>query len=89
MAKLAMRRPLDESDLDDDLGPHPVCGRGKPSATVNGVCRDLQRSSRARSSSSIFRVEAGADLAGEYELIAVEVADEQRAETHASCPADR
>ena len=37
-------------------------------------------SSRARSVEQQLRVEAGADLAGEDEVVALEIADEQRAQ---------
>ena len=48
VAQLAVVRPLDEGDLDDDLRPHPVhAERGRPSPFVNGVV-GISRASRRR-----------------------------------------
>ena len=57
--------------------------RGSPTALVNGVLRDLERVEPRAQLEQQLRVEAGADLAGEDEVVAVVVADEQRAEADA------
>ena len=52
-------------------------------ALVNGVVGSSQRVEPRAQVEQQRRVEAGADLAGEHEVVALEVADEQRAEAHA------
>ena len=63
--------------------------RGRPVAFVNGVLVDLDRVETLAQIEQQPRVEAGADLAGEDEVVAFVVADQQRAETDARRPADR
>src|SRR6185436_13429543 len=79
--------PLGERDLDDELGGDPVAAGAGPRA------RRLGRERRGgpletgelggEIEEHLVRV-AGADLAGVDEAIALVVADEQRAETHAA-----
>ena len=91
MAQLAVHRPLDEGDLHDDLGPHPVRAQARQADApcVNGGFGDLERVEPRAQVEQQLGVEARADLAGEDEVVAFEVADEQRAEADARCPADR
>ena len=56
MAQLAVHRPLDEGNLDDDLGAHPVCAHARKARRpcVNGDFGISSASSLARRSSSSF-----------------------------------
>ena len=58
--------------------------RGRPMALRERRLRDLERVEPRAQVEQQLRVEAGADLAGEDEVVAVEVADEQRAEADAA-----
>ena len=58
--------------------------RGSPLPCVNGVFGISSVSSRARRSRSSLRIETRADLAGEDEVVAIEIADEQRAQADAA-----
>ena len=57
--------------------------RGNPTALVNGVFFDLQRVEPRAQLEQQLGVEAGADLSREDQVVAVVVADEQRAEADA------
>ena len=84
MAQLAVHRPLDERDLHDDLGPHPVRAQARqPDGLGERRLRDLERVQPRAQIEQQLRVEAGADLAGEDEVVPLEVADEQRAQADA------
>src|SRR2546422_301340 len=81
MAQLAVHRPLDEGDLDDDLGPRPVRAQARqPFRSGEGRLWDLEAIQPRAQIEQELCVEAGADLAGEHEVVTVEVPDEQRAE---------
>src|SRR6185436_4930000 len=100
MAQLAVRRPFDEGDLDDDLRTHPVRAHARqPDGLGERRLRDLERIEPRAELQQELRVEAGADLpgvdkvvvlalrltlAGRRALSSGEVADEQRAQTNAS-----
>ena len=72
------------ADLHDDLGAHPMArDAGRPLPVVNGGFVDLERVEPRSQIQQQLRVEAGADLSGEHEIVAVVVADEQRAEADA------
>src|SRR5262245_37165638 len=85
MAQLAMCRPLDERNLHDDFGSHPVCANARESFALRewGV-RDFEVVQPSTKFQQQFRVEARADFTGEDEIIPIEVAYEQRAETDAA-----
>ena len=57
--------------------------RGSPFALVNGVFGDLERVEPRAQVEQQLGVEAGADLAGEHEIVLFEVADQQRAQADA------
>ena len=85
MAQLAVHGPLDECDLHDDLGPHPVRAQARQSRGLRERrLRDLESVEPGTQVEQQLGVEAGADLAGKDEVVAVEVADKQRAETDAA-----
>ena len=64
MAKLAVHRPLDEGDLHDDLGPHPVRAHARQADGFGERrLRDLERVQPRAEVEQQLRVEAGADLA--------------------------
>src|SRR5438132_11998317 len=97
MAKLPVHRPLDESDLHDDLGTHPMRAFARQ-ADRSGErrLRDLERIQPRAEVQQQLRIEARADLAREDKVDAAlfEVADEQRAKADASAlrsgePADQ
>jgi hypothetical protein len=82
MAQLAMCRPLDERNLHHDFGSHPVCANARQSFGLRkGRLWDLELVQPSTKLQQQFRVEAGADFAREDEIIPIEVAYEQRAET--------
>src|SRR6476661_7254961 len=82
--ELALRRPLDEGNLDDDLGTHPVRPNARQS---DGLCKrggwDLERIEPCAKIEQQPGVKARTDLSGEDEVFLFEVADEQRAQTDA------
>src|SRR5262245_12219960 len=87
MAQLAVAGPLDEGDLDDDFGSRPV------RAVARQADRTRERRARERERVELrselrqqLRVEAGADLSREHEVVALEVADEQRAQADPAAP---
>src|SRR5215813_473568 len=83
MPELSVHGPLDEPNLHDDLGPNPVPAPRQALAT--GERRLLSRKS-VEAFSQIeqkLRIEAGANLAGKGEVVAVVASDEQRAEADA------
>ena len=85
VTQLAVDGPLDERDLDDDLAAAPSARAAAAALRlVNGGCRISSAIERRAQSQQQLRVEAGADLAREDEVVAVEVADQQRAETDAA-----
>ena len=63
--------------------------RGSPVAFVNGVFVDARRVEPRAEVREQLRVEPRADLAGEHEVVALEVAHEQRAEPDAGALRDR
>src|SRR4029453_18635873 len=58
--------------------------RGSPVAFVNGVFSISIASSRVRKIQEELRIESGADLAGEDEVVLLVVTDEERAEADAA-----
>ena len=73
-----------KDDLHDDRRLHPV--RAQPGQALGDGERRLRNLERIEAAAQIeeqFGVEAGADLSGEHEVVAVVVADEQRAEADA------
>src|SRR5215467_10944735 len=85
MAQLAVCGPLDERNLHDDFGSHPVCANARQSFGFREWrVWDLELVQPSTKRQQQFRVEAGADFAGEDEIILIEVAYEQRAETDAA-----
>ena len=57
--------------------------RGRPTAFVNGGFGISRRVELRAQVQQQLRVEAGADLPGEHEVVVLEIADEQRAEPDA------
>src|ERR1041385_2812754 len=85
MSQFVVARPLDESDAHDDLRPHPML----PHAWQAGSAREWRAVDfgGAKSRPQIGQqrgVESGADLSGEDEIVAVEIPDEERAESDAT-----
>ena len=71
MPELAVHRPLDERDLHDDLGADPVRAQARqPDALGERRLRDLERIQPRAEVQQQLRVEAGADLPGEDEVVA-------------------
>src|SRR5580700_8034652 len=84
MPQLAVHRPLDEADLYDQLRTYPVRAQARqPLRLREGRCRQLDRVESRAEIEEQLRVEAGADLSREDEVVAVVVADEQCTETGA------
>src|SRR5436190_7635669 len=84
MTEFAVRGPLDERDLDDELGTHPVGAPGQSGAFRERRLRDLDAIEPCAELAQEPRVESGADLAGKHDIVAGEVANQQRAETDAA-----
>ena len=71
VAQLAVHRPLDERHLHDDLRPHPVRAHARqPVGLRERRRRDLERVEPRAQVEQELGVEAGADLAGEDEVVA-------------------
>src|SRR5688572_28536836 len=83
MAKLAMHRPFDERHLDYDLRSHPMRAHAwKTLGLGERRLRDLDGvQSRAQLEQQLC-IEARADLSSEDELALLEVADQQRPQSH-------
>ena len=81
MPELPVPGPLDERDLYDDLGAHPVRAQARqPDAFGERRLRDLEPVQPRAELQEHLRIEAGADPPGEDEVVACEMTDEQRAE---------
>ena len=79
-----------KADLHDDLGPHPVRTQSRKALRLRERrLVDLDRIEPRAKIEQQPRVEAGANLPREHEVVALEVADEQRAEADPRFPADR
>src|SRR5690349_3766632 len=84
MTKLPMAGPLNESDLDDDLGADPMRAETRQADGFGeGRLRYFERVELLAKLTQQLRVEAGADPARENEIIAVVIADQQGAEADA------
>jgi len=85
VAKLAVLRPLHESDLDDDLGRDPVhVFARKIAGARERRSRDFERVEATTELGEELGIETGPDLAGVDEVVSFEVADEQRARVRAA-----
>src|SRR5215471_1776578 len=84
MPELSVHRPFDEPDLHHDLGTNPVAATRQAFAFRERRLLDRKRIETRSQIEQKFRVETSADFAGECEVVAVVVADEQRAEADAS-----
>ena len=81
MAKLAVNGPFDKRDLHDHLGAYPVRADARQADGLRERRRrDFKAPEPLAEVQQQLRVEAGADLPGEHEVVSLEVADEQRAE---------
>src|SRR5262249_55737839 len=83
MSQLSVHRPLDEPDLHDHLRTNPVAVTGEALAVRERRLLDGKSIETSSQIEQELRVEAGADLAGEDEVVGVVVTDQQRAESHA------
>src|SRR5687768_4631373 len=84
MTKLAVHGPFDEGDVHGDLRTDPV---GALAREADGLrerrLRDLEPVETLAQIQQQPGVETGADLAGEHELLLLEVANEEGAEPDA------
>src|SRR6185369_17197957 len=84
MAQFAVHRPFDEAHLDHDLQPRPVCAQTRqPDRFGKRRLRYFEFIELSAKIEQHLRVEAGADLAGEYKVAILVVADEKRAQSNA------
>ena len=84
MTKLVVFGPLNEADLDDDLRADPVSAYAREADGFGeGRLLDLDAIELGAQVVQEFRIKAGADLAGENEIIAVVVANQQGAQADA------
>ncbi len=85
MSQLRVHGPFEERDAHDDLRPHPVRANARQPRRLCERCflelHSVEAGAKLRQQS---RIESGADLSGEDEVVSLEVADEQRPEPHAS-----
>src|SRR6185503_2153917 len=78
VTQLPVYRPLDEGNLDDDLGPHPVCAQAwKADGLREWRFRHLEAVESGAEVQQQLRVEPRADLPREHELVVLEIPDEQ------------
>src|SRR5687768_15826325 len=80
MPELPVCRPLDEADLDDDLGAHPVCHPWKSDELRERPLGDLESVEPGAKIEQQSGVESRADLSSEDEVAVLVVADQKRAE---------
>src|SRR5262252_3637270 len=71
MAELSVPRPLDEPDLDDDCGTNPMAVAGQAFAFRERRLLDGKFVEKCPQFQQEPGVEAGADLAGESEVLVV------------------
>src|SRR5262245_46846775 len=84
MPQFAVRCPLDEADLNHDFGTRPVHAKlGQPRRLGERRSRYFERVESTSKIQQQFGVEAGAELAGEDEIILIEVPDQQGTEADA------
>src|SRR3954465_4465760 len=85
MPQLVVHRPFDERHLDDDLRADPVGAEARyPRGFRERRLRDLERIQARAKVEQQPGIEAGADLAGKHEVVALDVPDEQRTEADTS-----
>src|SRR4249920_1029958 len=78
VTQLAVHRPLDKGNLDDDLGAHPMCAHAwKADGLREWRFRHLEGVESGAEVQQQLRVEPRADLPGEHELVVLEIPDEQ------------
>ncbi len=82
VAELSVGGPFDERHLHGDLRAHPMGPLGQAGGPGERRIRDGQRVQPGPQVQQQLRVEAGAHLAGEHQVGAVAVADQQRAQPH-------
>src|SRR5437879_13624126 len=79
-----MDGPLDERDLHYDLGPHPMGADARQAGRFcEGAARNLESVEALAEVEEQLGVEARADLPRENEIVALEVAKQDRAEAPA------
>src|SRR5688500_1207421 len=84
MAQLSMAGPFHEGDLHDDLGAHPMRAQFRQSDGFRERrSLDLKAVQLRAKAQEQLGVEAGSYLARENKIVFVEVADEQRSQSHA------
>src|SRR5215213_5332601 len=85
MAQFSVHSPLDECDLDDNLRFYPVRTQARQTDRPGKrTLRNLERAEPCAEVQQHLRIEAGADLAGEHEIVAIEIPHEQRSKPDAS-----
>ena len=85
MTKLAMYRPFDEGDLDNDLGTYPVRPNAwEPDGFGERGFRDLERIEPRAEFHKQLGIEASTDFSGENEILILEISHEQSAQADSS-----
>src|SRR6476620_3893233 len=85
VTQLAVHSPLDEGNLDDDLGAHPVCAQAwKADGLREWRFGHLEGVESGAEVQQQLRVEPRADLPGEHELVVFEISDEQCTQTYSA-----
>src|SRR5688572_13465881 len=83
MPKLSMAGPFHEGDLHDNLGAHPMRAQFRQSDGFRERrSLDLETVQLRAKAQEERGVEAGSHLARENKIVSVEVADEQRSQSH-------
>src|SRR5438105_1557794 len=83
MAQLAVYGPLDEGNLRDDFGSHPMCTNSwQPLRFREGRLGNLQLVQARTQVQQQSGVKSGTNFAGKDEVIPIEVPHKQRAETN-------
>src|SRR4026209_906266 len=85
MTKLAMHRPFDECDLDNDLGTYPVRPDAwQPDGFSERGFRNLERIEPRAEFHEQLGIEARTDFPGEDEILILVIADKQCAQADPS-----
>src|SRR5262245_16704362 len=83
MAQFTVHRPLDEGNLHDDLGLHPMCTDSRKSLGLRkGRFGDLDLVQPGTQSQQELRVKSGADFARKHEIILMKIYNQQRSQPH-------
>src|SRR5262245_23508936 len=82
VSQFAVRRPLDKSNLHDNLRTCPMRPPRQSLTFGERRFRDFEFVEAGAKIQEKLRIEAGADLSGEHKVVAVKITYKQRTEAH-------